>query len=54
MREVSMAIIELLVIAMLTVWAVAICVRCALVVHSLRRIVRQDSQTTCSGVAHFA
>ena len=42
MREVSMAIFELLVIAMLTVWAVAICVRCALVVRSLRRVARQN------------
>ena len=50
--EVPMAILELLLLAMLSVWAVAICLRCAIVVHSLAK---QRSSTQCDGdIAHFA
>ena len=47
-----MAIFELLLLAMLSVWAVAICLRCAVVVYSLAK---QRSSTQFDGdVAHFA
>ena len=47
-----MAIFELLLLAMLSVWAVAICLRCAVVAHSLAK---HRSSTQCDGdVAHFA
>ena len=31
-------LIELLVFALLSIWVIAVCLRCALVVHSLRRL----------------
>ncbi len=47
-----MAIFELLLLAMFSVWAVTICLRCAVVVYSLAK---QRSSTQCDGgVAHFA
>jgi hypothetical protein len=47
-----MAIFELLLLAVLSVWAVTICLRCAVVIHS---VAKQRSSTHRDGdVAHFA
>jgi hypothetical protein len=47
-----MEIFELLLMAIVSVWTIAICLRCAVVVHSLAK---QLPLTKCDGgVIHFA
>jgi hypothetical protein len=47
-----MEILELLLMAIFTVWTIAICVRCAVVVHSLAK--RLPATKCDGGVIQFA
>jgi hypothetical protein len=52
LREAPMAIFELFLLAILSIWTIAICLRCAVVVYS---IAKQLPTTKCDGsVTHFA